>query len=548
MMKINQTFKNLKRLQQIGLVFGRHGFRSVFEEMGLDRIIPFQKVDDNSKPHSPAVRLRMAFEELGTTFVKLGQMLSIRPDLIPREFIEEFRKLQDQVVAFPFEQARLQIIKELEVDPETIFDDINPTPIGAASIAQVHRAKLKDGKEVVVKVRRPGIERQIETDLSILYTVANLLDRYVAALAIINPVDLANEFGRVIRDELNFTQEAQNIEQFQRNFADDPQVVIPEVIWEHTGQRVLTMTFLDGFPLNAIRKQDLTETEIKAIAHLGAQTFLKMVFIDGYFHGDIHGGNIMVVDRNKIGLIDFGLVGRLDQRLMEDIAGLFLSLVMRDFRAVSRQYLRLATSTRDVVSPDLLAADLRQLLEPLMGLALKDINSAELLMDLAAVAQRHRLQVPQNLLLLARAIAALEGIGRELDPEFNVIDISSDFARTIVVERYKPERLAADLIQVLRDITDLSRDMPSQLQSILRRAEQGGLAVDVRVPDMDLLADMRRNNWRMVLAILAAGGLITVGLASTTQGLPLSGWLGGMLFLGSSAALVFDTLRGKKRR
>ena len=547
-MKIDQTFKNIKRLQQIGTVLATHGFQGVMTKLGLDGLIKFQKVSGEHGGLSMPERLRLAFEELGTTFVKLGQMLSIRPDLIPRDFVEEFKKLQDQVPPFGIEGVRRQIEKELEVTVEEAFAEFDPEPVGAASIAQAHKAVLADGGEVVVKVRRPGIHRQIETDLSILFSLANLLDRSFAQSAVINPLAIVDEFANVIRFELDFMREAQNIERFHRDFEGDGRVVIPEVVWGLTGRRVLTMGYIDGIPLKNVKELEEKGWDLRKLADVGMQTFLDMVFKHGFFHGDIHGGNILVLGEEKIGLIDFGIAGQLDERLLEDVASLLISLVSKDFRNAARHYLRISSSGQSSVSADAFARDIRRVIEPLMGLSLKQVNSPELLMNLAQIAQRHRLQVPQELLLLFRAIVTLDAIGRELDPDFDVLDSAGKFARTIIVNRYRPERLAVDLLTVLRDLADLGRDMPAQVKTILARAEDGGIGVDVRLRDRVALESLRREGLRIAGAVMLAGGGVTLAIVHASEDFGISGLIGLGLLIAGAAGLILTSRFMEKRR
>ncbi|RJO67345.1 MAG: AarF/ABC1/UbiB kinase family protein [Myxococcales bacterium] len=546
-MKINQTFKNLKRVQRIGAVFASHGFKSVMDDIGLGRLIPFQTPREGTKKLSNAVRLRMAFEELGTTFVKLGQMLSVRPDLIPREYVEEFRKLQDQVAPLPVEDIRAEIRKEFDLAPEQIFDWFDASPIGSASIAQVHRARLPDGREMVVKVRRPGADKQVETDLSILFMIAAMLDHYTDLVTVVDPVAIVEEFASLIRAELDFIHEAQNIKRFAENFAGDEHVIVPEVAWEFTGKSVLTMSYLDGIPLSDAKRLDEKGYDKRTLARLGLDTFFKMVFTHGLFHGDVHGGNLLVMGPDKLGVIDFGVAGSLDDRLMQEVGSIFISLVSRDFRALARHYLRLGHTSREPVSPEVFARDLQRVIEPLMGLPLKEINSAELMMALAGVAQRHRVQLPPQLLLLFRAAVTLDGVGRELDPDFDVLSAASGYAKAVVIERYKPERLFVDFVTVMRDLTDLGRDMPSQLHGILKRAEEGGLVVDARLHDKTLLATIRREGWKRVAAILTGAGAVTLGIVHTSDSFGFAGLVGLMLlFAGLGGLIAAPLIQGRK--
>ena len=547
-MKINRTFKNIKRLQEIATVFGTHGFSQVIEDVGLGRFVPTKDVDPDSKSRPAPTRLRMAFDELGPTFVKLGQMLALRPDLIPADFATEFKKLQDHARPLPFAEIKRQIEDEFECEPELLFGVIDEKPLGQASIAQVHRATLADGHEVVIKVRRTGIEAVIECDVSLLFTIAKLLDDYVPAVGVYNPVGIVNEFARVIRSELDFMQEAQHIELFRKNFAGSETVVIPEVFWDLTGNRVLTMSYLDGIPLSRIEAVREAGHDTRAIAEAGARAFLKMVFIDTYFHGDIHGGNVLVLKDGRLGFLDFGIVGHLDSRLLRDVATLFLAVLARDFRGVARTALNMSSSTSEHhVSAEAFARDLEAVLEPLLGLALKDIQSAQVFEQLTTVARRHGLQIPQDLILLGRALGSLEGLARELDPDFNVFDKLGEYAGPVIAERYKPERLMGDLLSGLRELADLSRDLPGQVQSLLRNAEQGHFAVEVKLRDKALFAALRREGYRLTSAILLGGGAVAVAIAQTRESCGLSGALGTILILTGSLGFLLTLLRDFKK-
>ena len=547
-MKLNQTFKNIKRLRQIALVFARHGFRQVIEEIGLDRLANFKVPEEGEKRLSMPVRLRKAFEELGPTFVKLGQMLSIRPDLIPREFVEEFRKLQDNVTGLDFPVIRQRVEEAFDAPLDKLFSEFDEKPVGAASIAQVHRAVLVDGGQVVVKVRRPGIRRQIETDLSILFILADLLERYFTALAVVNPTAIVDEFARTILEELNFIHEGQNIKRFHSNFEEDEYVVIPEVVWELTNRRVLTMSFLDGFPLREVERLDELEWNRRRLADIGMDAFFKMVFTDGFFHGDIHGGNILVLERDRIGLIDFGVTGTFDDRLLEEVASLFLSLITRDFRSLARNFLRMSTSGRKQVSPDAFSRDLQQVIEPIMGLELSQIDSAELLMSLAGVAQRHQVRIPHELLLLFRAIISMEALGRELDPEFDVISAASSYARTVIIDRYRPEKLLGDLITALRGLADLGRDMPGQMQTILKRAEEGSLGVDVHLNNDQTRRTLSRESWRIASSVLTAGGAIGLATIHSSPSFGMAGLVSLATFIAGGVGLGWLLITHHDRR
>lgn len=544
-MGIDQTFKNIQRLSQIAGVFGAHGFSQVMKQIGLLKLVKVESKPESSVNLSAAVRLRMAFDELGPTFIKLGQTLSLRSDLLPPDFIAEFKKLQDNASPFAVADVRHQIEKELETSIEEFCESLDETPIGAASLAQVHRARLKSGEDVVIKVRRPGIEDQIDTDLSILYTIARMLDRYMPLTAVVDPLEVVDEFARSIRQELDFAGEAGNLERFAKNFADDDKVHFPQVFWKYTGRRVLTMSYIDGVCLKNIDKLDELGIDKKAFGKLGARTFMKMIFMDGFFHGDIHGGNLFAMRDNSIGIIDCGIVGKLDRHIVAQTASIFVSLLTRDFDSVARIFIDLGGAKSGVNEREF-ARDLRSVIEPLMGLSLKDISTGEVFFRLTQVALKHRVRLPRETLLLARSISGIESIGRELDPEFDAMSVGREFAGNVIAERYSPQNIASDLVQIGRDLTTLGRNMPKQLESFLRRLERDELAFDLRVRDVNTWKLLDRIGSRIAMAVLFVGGLITISLNSDKP-LSMTDFLGYLTVIGSLSGFVFSVIKGKDR-
>ncbi|MEK7851466.1 MAG: AarF/UbiB family protein, partial [Deltaproteobacteria bacterium] len=323
LLKVHMTYKNIQRMRHIVAVFIKHGLYSVVERMNLHRIVPFtrrfRKKGIEEELTLPE-RIRLAFEELGPTFIKLGQLLSTRLDILPEDYIEEFRKFQDEVPSFPFEKAVSQIERELKAPISQLFQKIEEVPVAAASIAQVHRAVLLDGREAVVKVQRPGIEKTLDTDIGIMYTIANLLLRYFPELSILDPVAIVDEFSRTIKREMDFTLEASNTVKFREMFKEDPNVYIPEVHWEYTSKRVLTMERIKGIKVDNVEKLKEKDIDPAGVAHIIGETFLRVVMEEGFFHGDFHAGNIFVLGPERIALVDFGITGRVVRELRESLA------------------------------------------------------------------------------------------------------------------------------------------------------------------------------------------------------------------------------------
>ena len=335
----------------------------------------------------------MSFEELGPTFVKLGQLLATRPDLVPEEYVTEFEKLHDRVQPLPFSVIEGVLKDEFGNSLYQKFESIDPEPLGSASIAQVHRARLITGEHVVIKVQRPGIIQKINDDLSVLYLLAELIVHYIPEARPYNPVGIVDEYFRTLEFETNFVVEANNIRRFQKNFADHEDIKIPKVYLDHTTERVLIMEALPGIPLSqegALLQENIEPNEV---IRKGLRAYLKMVFEDGLFHGDLHAGNFFVLPNNQIGLIDFGVVGRLNTRTQAAIANMLLALSKEDYERMAYEYVDLAPFT-DRVNIDLFAKDLRELIAPYFGLTLKNVNLGKILMKSSGIAARHHLQVP----------------------------------------------------------------------------------------------------------------------------------------------------------
>ncbi len=428
--------------------------------------------------------MRMAFEELGPTFVKLGQVLATRPDLIPEDFVEEFKKLHDQVSSLPFSEIRRILEREMSAPLDQVFKEIDPTPHGSASIAQVHRATLLDGTAVVIKVQRPGIERIISEDVSILYYLADLLQKYVPETRVFNPPAIVDEFFRTLELETNFIIEANNIRRFQENFKGDPNVVIPNVFFEFSTQKVLVLELLRGIPLS--QKASLAQEGVEPleVMRTGLRAYFKQVFKDGLFHGDLHAGNLFILPQSKIGLIDFGIVGRLNRKTQDAIANMFVALYYEDYERVAYEYVEMAPYSSEV-NVDRFAKDLKDLLAPHFGLSLKNIDFGKLLMDSTAVAARNRLILPSELMLFFKSIVTVEGMARMIVEDFNLLDYAMEFADEIVKTRYGTDRVKEEVILFSRDTSQLLKGLPRQLKQFIRRVGNPDFAFRVSLSELD---------------------------------------------------------------
>jgi ubiquinone biosynthesis protein len=442
-----QTYRNIGRIRQIVNVFLKHGFGQFIEQINLQRFIPLRKklkvfgrwpsIERLSVPE----RLRMAFSELGPSFIKLAQILSSRPDLITKTYAEEFGKLQDKVPPFPSDEARGIIESEFSAALQEIFSDFDDIPTAAASIAQVHNATLKTGEKVIVKVQRPNIRELLETDITILKVIARLIVKYIPESRVFNPEGVVEEFSKTVRKELDFHSEARYAQRFKRNFAENPDICIPEIYPDFLSGKVIVMERLDGVRIDDIQTIESLGLDRSEIATKGVDAYFKMVLEDGFFHADPHPGNIIVMPDGRIGIMDFGITGWLTPDIMEHIAGAFLAFVHKDFDNLVEQYMELGFVSEGVdleVFKGEFKADLIEICEPLYDITLSEINFADYLEVLTQIAIKHGLRMPSSLLLMNKTMLILDNIGRQLDPKFNFIKVAEPYAARLVKKRISP--------------------------------------------------------------------------------------------------------------
>lgn len=454
--------------------------------------------------------------------------MASRPDLIPLEFVAEFRKLHDQVPTVPFSEIESVLVSHFGKEISEVFSEIDQRPIGAASIAQVYRAKLKNGQGVVVKVQRPGIGKIIDEDLGILEVLASLLERYVPESRPFNPTGVVEEFAKTLEMETNFIVEANNIRRFQQNFATDENIKIPQVYSEYTGRKVLVLEALEGIPLSHRNALDQEGIDPETVLKRGLRAYLKMAFTDGLFHGDLHAGNMFVMPNNQIGLIDFGVVGRLNRKTQSAIANMLIALAEEDYDRLAYLYLDLAPYN-DRLDVDKFARDLRDLIAPYFGLTLKHVNVGRLLLDSTAVAAQYGLTMPSELILFFKSIVTIEGMGRIIMGDFDFMSYSLEFASELVKSRYDGQKMLKDATYLSRDINSLFSVLPRQLRQILRRLSSPDWSLQINIAELEVLQRTIEKSANLnFLAVVIAGLLIGGGLLSQSPnaefyfiGLPL---------------------------
>ncbi|MBN1550345.1 phosphotransferase [bacterium] len=512
--RLNRTYRNFQRMQTILNVLMKHGFGHLVRRLGLHRFLPLGKQASTLRPDDPGVftnttlarRIRAVLEELGPTFIKFGQVLSSRPDLIPLEIVEELKHLRENVAPIPFHVIKQQIVHELKCSFEETFTTFNETPIGAASIAQVHSAVLKSGEEVIVKVMRPNIERTVRNDLCILEDLAGLLVKHFSDLEQFDPKGLVHQFEKTILSEMDFTIEAINTEHVRNNFEDDPEVVIPRIFWDLTRKRIITQEYIHGIAIDRIEEIREIGLDPSQIARKGMRIFLREILEHGFFHADPHPGNILVLKDGRIALLDFGMVGRLDPNSEESVSELIIGIMDHDYKKMIRSLRDLDFTFRE---EDIRAVrlELRTLVETYYGLPLGRIGLSEIFCKLIYVIRQYKVKVPTDFLMLSRAVVVAEGIGRQLDPTIDVFEIGKPIIKEILRHRSDPRKLAKDGLVLLWDLKRLTRDFPNQLNGILKKILTGKLRFEFSHENLQTLyREMEKVGNRI------AGGLIIASL------------------------------------
>jgi len=549
--------RDLPRLHEIASVLIRYGWGDLVRVLGISgvleragRVLHWQSTSEISQLDAP-VRIRRALEELGPTFVKLGQLLATRVDLFPPHWIAEFEKLHSQVPPVPYERLHPDLVAALKGEPAEVFATFDPVPLAAASMAQVYRATLKDGTPVVVKVRRPGIETVIQADLRILEHTAKLLESEVPDSRRYDPVHIVSQFRRSLNRELDLAKEARNIDQFARHFADDPLVKIPRVFWEFTHDRINVQEEIVG--QSGVSPDKLRESGLdpKLLAERGANTVLRMVLEHGYFHADPHPGNILFLPDNRIGVIDFGMVGMLTHPRRNQIVDLLHALTRKDEQGLLQVLLE--WSGESIVDEDRLAYDVTELLQSYDDLQLKDVKVGALLNDITAMMRENNLLLPADLILLFKTLITLEGLGQQLDPEFHMIDHVTPFVERVIQQRYTPQALLARGRKSLREALEVVADLPRDLRHLLRDARRGRVRIDLDLKRLDHFGhqlDSASN--RLTMGILTASLVIGSSIIMTVEGgpklfgLPLFGLLGFLIAFFNSVWIIFSIWRSGK--
>lgn len=535
-----RILRNLGRTRQIASVLLNHGFNDVADRLGIVRTFErwrrwlFRRGGVPWRTMSRAERVRHVLEDLGPTFIKFGQVMSTRPDLIPPAFLAELERLQEHVPPFPSQEARAILEEELGGPVDELFREFGAEPIAAGSLGQVHTAVLPDGTRVAVKIRRPHVVRDIERDLSLMAELAALIERNFPEMEVFDPVGLVNQFARSIRREVVFTREAKTIDEFRRLFRDDATLFVPVVYWDLTTEAILTMSFVEGCRINdlpALAERNLSPA---GIAANGARIFMKMAFELGLFHGDPHPGNIRILDDGVIGLIDYGMVGRLEQEKREQLMDLLVAVTRGSVPSTVDTLLSVGKPFRPVDSAQLLA-DVRDFIDGFYGLPLERIDIGRLLTEFVAILTNHGIRYPADLMLLIRAIVTLEGVGREIDPAFNLAVHLQPFVEQQMRLRYSPERLGEKLMSEAKTMAGIVTALPRHVDRILQKLANDHLHVQFEHRNLDrLINEVDRAGNRLVIGLVLSAIIVSSALVLRTTAQDQVWWLSIPAFVLSS--------------
>ena len=555
-LRLDRTYRNIARFRQVIAVLIRYGLGGLVASSKVDyyyawvksfitRRKPPMKVSALDRP----TRVRMVLEELGPTFIKLGQMLSNRPDVVPIQYAAEMTKLLDRVKPVETDKIHARIAAELGQQVDVLFESFEENPIGAASIAQVHAARLKSGEDVVVKVVRPGIETVIETDLDILAEIALLLQRHVPEASVMDPVGLVQEFSRALRLELDLSREGRIIERFASNFADDDTVYVPSVHWQFCSRKVLTLERMPGKKLSEVDFDTKSREERDAIAQNGAKAALKQILVHGLFHADPHLGNLFLLDGNRLGLVDYGMVGRLDEDTRDLIADLLFALGQGRPEKVADILLE-SQGPVGKFNRSAFVRDVMEMCDLYLDIPLKQVVVSSLFTDLIQIMNRHSIRFPRDLMVLSRALITVEGVGRRLDPEFNIIETARPFVADFIKNRIGTKRLAREAGETLGHYLTLIKTLPRDLTSLAKRLKESEVEIGFVHKGLETFSsDLERSLGRLTLGIImsalivGSSYLVTADTETHVLSLPLYSFVGFLAAIVVGAILVISLFR-----
>lgn len=509
----------MARYRDIATAFTKNGFGYFVRELGLDRVFSLPRRllvnrDQNLEDKTVGERIRQFLEDLGPTFIKVGQLASTRPDLIPKDIRMELSKLQDHISPVPFEQVRKIIEDELEGEMEELFYSFEESPLGVALIGQVHEAVLPTGEKVAVKVQRPNVGKQVHIDLEILHEMAERAEKRLDWAKRYQVVDVVEEFKKSITSELDYEHEGRNADLMAKQFEDDPQVYIPEIYWDYTTKKVLTMEYVEGIKLNDQEGLAQAQCDNKWLAEKLVQAIFYQMFEDGYFHADPHIGNFFALpEENGIAFMDFGLVGRLSKDMQRNLASIVIAMTSQDTKKMTRAMKRMGVVPADIDEHEW-EGDVDQFLIKYYDVPFSEISLGQSITDMFQIAHKHQIEVPSDFTLIGKTMPTLEGVVAQLDPDFSIITAAEPFGRKLIRDKYHPKRFAKEIYDQVDEYADVIEEMPEIVRELTALAKERKIPVELRIPALNyILSKMDRvSNLLSFSIILLAFSLIMTGI------------------------------------
>lgn len=535
--------RDLGRVHDIASVLIRYGFGSFVRGLGMGkaleragRVLHWQQAEDYVNLDTPQ-RIRRVLEDLGPTFIKLGQILATRVDLFSPQYIAEFEKLQDQVPPMPFEELLPQLEEDLGGSIDEFFSHVERQPLAAASIAQVHKAVLKDGTPVILKIRRPGLRKIIEADLRLLLRIVDIAESESPEIRRFHPKEVLRQFNQSLHRELDLAAESRNAERVAANLVDDLNIRIPNVYWQWTCERLNVQEYIQGIQGRDLAAVDKAGLDRKLLADRGTQAVMKMIMKDGFFHADPHAGNVFYLQDNKLAFIDFGMVGRLTEERREQVVSLLYGMINR----LPTKVAEILEDWSDNIYTDeqVLTVEIEAFVDQYSSLALKDLSITSMMSDLMTILRDHKLILPADLALLVKTYITLDGLGRHLNPEFNILVFADPYVQKIMMERYRPEAIARRGWRNLISVADLLASLPKDLRRLLRASRKGAFQVDITVKYLGQYVNHIDNAIsRLTMGIVTAALIIGSSIIMTVKGGPELFGLPAFGFLGYSFATI----------
>ncbi|MFW5979746.1 MAG: ABC1 kinase family protein [Halanaerobiales bacterium] len=532
--KIRQRYRHIKRYRQIAQVLLKHGLGFIIDWLDLGKYLPFSKrlqKSDEIDRKTIAVRIRLVLQELGPTYIKLGQLISTRADILPPNYIEEFKKLQDEVKSVQFSEIEKILIEELGEDYRQKFKHIDEKAKAAASIAQTHKAVLKNNTPVIIKIQRPEIKKTIQVDLEIMENFAEMLVERNLLPDFISPKKIIKKFKETIIKELDFTRELDNISRFKNNLSENPNIIIPEVHRELSSKRLLVMEEIKGVKISQIDDSSKT-LDRPFLARLGAKSLVQQILIDGLFHADPHPGNIFVVDEDKIAYIDFGMVGQLSREDQDNFAIMFIALIKKEINIMVDKLLEVSNTSSNIDRKNL-KLDIDDLINRYYSRPLKDIELGMVFSDLQKIIFKYHINLPEEYFLLIRAIGVSEGVGTSLDPSFNLMEISDEIIMDLIKDRLKPKNLADRLVRNIWSLKQSTRKFPRKMGNFLNKLVEDDFTINFAHTNLEPLIDKldiasNRLSISLIISSLIIGStmILQTGMKPIILGIPLLGFLG----------------------